>query len=83
MVDRIPIKQNGAQSNSLRTCRTTYNYNLQCSSVKYQVCAKMFADTFGVSSRTIGDIESLATVQSHYCRAKHKDRKFVEPGTTL
>ena len=28
-------------------------------------------------------IESLATVESHYCRAKHKDRKFVEPGTTL
>ena len=28
-------------------------------------------------------IESLATVESHYCRAKHRDRKFVEPGTTL
>ena len=83
----------------------------------------MFADTFGVSSRTIGDwisastcdnssttaitpeavlirakpakvphnkvpqeckefltrfIESLATVESHYCRAKHRDRKFLE-----
>ena len=103
----------------------TYNYNLQCSSVKYQVCAKMFADTFGVSSRTTGDwistsigdnsptttitpeavlsdttstitpeaalikakpakvphnkvpqeckefIETLITVESHYCRAKH------------
>ena len=124
LVDRIPIKQKGAQSNSRRTCRPTYNYNLQCSCVKYQVCAKMFADTFGVSSRTIGDwistftgdnsptttitpeeflikakpakvphnkvpqeckefIESLATVESHYCRAKHRDGKFVEPGTTL
>ena len=28
-------------------------------------------------------IESLTTVESHYCRAKHRDRKFVEPGTTL
>ena len=28
-------------------------------------------------------IESLATVESHYCRAKHRDRKFVEPRTTL
>ena len=28
-------------------------------------------------------IESLATVESHYCRAKHRDRKFLEPGTTL
>ena len=28
-------------------------------------------------------IESLATVESHHCRAKHRDRKFVEPGTTL
>ena len=136
LVDRIPIKQKGAQSNSRRTCRPTYNYNLQCSRVKYQVCAKMFADTFGVSSRTIGDwistsigdnsstititpeavlsdtttitpkaalikakpgkvphkkvpqeckefIEPLATVESHYGRAKHRDRKFVEPGTTL
>ena len=27
-------------------------------------------------------IESLATVESH-CRAKHRDRKLVEPGTTL
>ena len=27
--------------------------------------------------------ESLTTVQYHYCRAKHRDRKFVEPGTTL
>ena len=27
LVDRIPIKQKGAQSNSRRTC--TYNYNLQ------------------------------------------------------
>ena len=53
LVDRIPIKQKSAQSNSRRTC--TYSYNLQCSRVKYQVCAKMFADTFGVSSRTIGD----------------------------
>ena len=128
MVDRIPIKQKGSQSNSRRTCRPTYNYNLQYSRVKYQVCAKMFADTFGVSSRTIGDwiststgdnsptkaiapeavlikakpakvphnkvpqeckefltrfIRSLATVDSHYCRAKHRDRKFLEPGTTL
>ena len=55
LVYRIPIKQKGAQSNSRRTCRPTYNYNLQCSSVKYQVCAKMFADTFGVSSRNIGE----------------------------
>ena len=55
LVDRITIKQQGAQSNSRRTCRPTYNYNLQCSRVKYQVCAKMFADTFSVSSRTIGD----------------------------
>ena len=55
LVDRITIKQKGAQSNSRRTCRSTYNYNLQCSRVKYQVCAKMFADTFGASSRTIGD----------------------------
>ena len=117
-----------AQSNSRRTCRSTYNYNLQCSRVKYQVCAKMFAETFGVSSRTIGDwistsigdnsptttitleailikakpakiahnkvpleckeistrfIKSLTTVESYYCRAKHRDRKFVEHGTTL
>ena len=96
----------------------------------------MFADTFGVSSRTIGVwistsigdnsstttitpeavlsptttitpeaalikakpakvshnkvpqeckefIESLATVESNYCRAKHRDRKFVGPATTL
>ena len=84
----------------------------------------MFADTFGVSSRTIGDwiststcdnlptttitpeaalikvkpakvphnavpqqckefIKSLATVESHYCRAKHGNRKFVKPETTL
>ena len=28
-------------------------------------------------------IEPLATVESHYGRAKHRDRKFVEPGTTL
>ena len=28
-------------------------------------------------------IEWIATVESHYCRAKHRDRKFVEPGTTL
>ena len=28
-------------------------------------------------------IESLATVESHYCRAKHRERKFVEPGITL
>ena len=28
-------------------------------------------------------IETLITVESHYCRAKHRDRKFVEPGTTL
>ena len=28
-------------------------------------------------------IESLTTVESRYCRAKHRDRKFVEPGTTL
>ena len=55
LVDRIPINQKGAQSNSRRTCRPTYNYNLQCSLVNYQVCAKMFADTFGVSLRTIGD----------------------------
>ena len=55
LVDRIPITQKSAQSNSRRTCRPTYNYNLQCSRVKYQVCAKIFADTFGVSSRTIGD----------------------------
>ena len=55
LVDRIRIKQKDAQSNSRRTCRPTYNYTLQCSRVKYQVCAKMFADTFGVSSRTIGD----------------------------
>ena len=55
LVDKIPIKQKGAQSNSCRTCRHTYNYNLQCSRVKYQVCAEMFADTFGVSSKTIGD----------------------------
>ena len=27
----------------------------------YQVCAKMFADTFGVSSRTIGDWISTST----------------------
>ena len=54
-VDKIPIKQKGAQSNSCRTYRPTYNCNLQCSLVKYQVSAKMFADTFGVSSRTIGD----------------------------
>ena len=129
MVDKIPIKQKGAQSNSRRTCRPAYNYNLQCSCVKYQVCAKMFADAFSVSSRTIGDwiststgdnsptttftpeavlsatttitpetvlikakpskvphnkvpkeckefskrfIESLTTVESHYCRAKHR-----------
>ena len=124
LVDRITIKQKGAQSNSPRPCRPTYIYNLQCSRVKYQVCAKMIADTFGVSSRTIGDliststgdnsptttitpeavlikakpakvphnkvpqeckefIESLATVESHYCRAKHRGRKFVEPGTNL
>ena len=31
LVDRIPIKQKGAQPNSRRTC--TYNYNLQCSRV--------------------------------------------------
>ena len=49
----------GAQSNCRHTC--TYNYNLQCSRVKYQVCAKMFADTFGVSSRTIGDWISNST----------------------
>ena len=59
LVDRIPIKQKGAQSNSRGTC--TYNYNLQCSRVKYQVCAKMFTDTFGVSSRTIGDWISTFT----------------------
>ena len=28
-------------------------------------------------------IETLITVESHYGRAKHRDRKFVEPGTTL
>ena len=28
-------------------------------------------------------IQSLTTVESHYCRAKHRDRNFVEPGTTL
>ena len=49
LVDKIPIKQKGAQSNSRRTCRHTYNYNLQCSRVKYQVCAEMFAEAFGVS----------------------------------
>ena len=27
-------------------------------------------------------IQSLTTVESHY-RARHRDRKFVEPGTTL
>ena len=88
----------------------------------------MFADTFGVSSRTIGNwiststgdnsrtitvtpeavlnkakpakvphnavpqeckefltrfIESLATVESYYCRAKHSNSKFLEPETTL
>ena len=49
LVDKIPIKQKGTQSNSRRTCRPTYNYNLQCSRVKYQVCANMFAETFSVS----------------------------------
>ena len=49
LVDKIPIKQRGGQSNSRRTCRPTYNYNLQCSRVKYQVCTEMFAETFGVS----------------------------------
>ena len=28
-------------------------------------------------------IESLVTVESHYCRAKLRDRKFVELGTTF
>ena len=51
LVDRITIKQ----TKNCRTCRPTYNYNLQCSRVQYQMCAKMFADTFGASSRTIGD----------------------------
>ena len=49
LVDKIPIKQKSAQSNIRSTCRPTYNYNLQCSRVKYQVCAEMFADTFDVS----------------------------------
>ena len=88
----------------------------------------MFADTFGVLWRNIGDwiststgdnspttnitpeavlfkakpakvphnkvpqeckefstrfIKSLTTVESHYCRAKHRDRKFVESGINL
>ena len=37
LVDKIPIKQKGAQSNSRRTCRPAFNYNLQCSRVKNQV----------------------------------------------
>ena len=59
LVDRIPIKQSGAQSNCRHTC--TYNYNLQCSRVKYKVCAKMFSDTFSVLSRTIDDWISTST----------------------
>ena len=88
----------------------------------------MFADTFCVSSKTIGNwistsagdnsrtititpeavlikakpakvphnavqqeckefltrfMESLATVESHYCRAKHSNSKFLKTGTTL
>ena len=53
LVDKISFKQKSAQSNSRRTCRPSYNYNLQCSRVKYQVYAEMFAETFGVSSRTV------------------------------
>ena len=59
LVDRIPIKQRGAQSNCRHTC--TYSYNLQCSRVKYEVCAKMFSDTFSVLSRTIDDWISTST----------------------
>ena len=33
LVDKIPIKQKGAPSNSRRTCRPTYSYNLQCIAV--------------------------------------------------
>ena len=47
------LNNTSAQSNNRRTCRPTYNYNLQCSRVKYQVCAEMFVDTFGVLSRTV------------------------------
>ena len=52
LVDKIPIKQKGAQSNSRRTCRPTYNCNLQCSRVKNQVCAEMFADTLVCQQET-------------------------------
>ena len=55
LVDKIPVKQSKVEkATSRRSC--SYEYWLQLEDgAKKRVCKKMFASTFGISPRTVGD----------------------------